>query len=388
MRIYLDNASTTFVAPEVRQSMNEVMLRYEGNPSSLHHLGVQAEQLLKRSREQIANLLGASASEVVFTSGGTESNNMAIKGTAFGYRGRGRHIITTKTEHASVFETCRALEQDFGYEVTYVSVDTKGLVDPEEVLAAVREDTLLVTIMHVNSELGTVQPVREIGKRLLAFPKTLFHIDHVQGVGKVPLQVRDFHADLVSISGHKIHGPQGTGALYVRDSVHLYPLLHGGAQQTGRRAGTENVPGIVGLAKALRLVLEQQNDHIRNMRRLKSKTEQALATMQGVELNSLTDPSFSAPHIVNASFTGIKPEVLLHALEEKGIYVSTKSACSSKDAGPSRVLTESGLPSERAGCAIRIAFSIHNTEEEVDTLIKALTELVPYYQNIMNSPTK
>jgi cysteine desulfurase len=383
MKVYFDNSATTKPAKEVIQSMTEVLERYYGNPSSLHHLGAEAEQLLTRCREQVAVLLNVDASEIIFTSGGTESNNLAIKGVAFGYQKRGKHIITTQVEHPSVYEVCQDLEKHFGFEVTYLQVDENGIVSVEDVKKSIREDTILVSIMHVNNELGSVQPISEIGKLLQKYPKLRFHVDQVQGSGKVPLSIKENYIDLLSLSGHKIHAPKGTGILFVKDGVKLYPLLHGGAQQQGIRPGTENVAGSVAFAKALRMIKERELDHIEYLFKLKEKATHALMKLERVSLNSSLNRELFAPHIINASFQGLKPEILVHALEQKGIYVSTKSACSSKIDRPSRVLIATGISDADASSSLRISFSIDNRIEEVDYFAKVIQQIVPHYQNVM-----
>lgn len=383
MNVYFDNSATTKPSIEVIESMNGVLERYFGNPSSLHHLGAEAEQLLNKSKELVAKLLGVHAAEIVFTSGGTESNNLAIQGVAFGYQQRGKHLITSQVEHASVYETFQALEKNFGFEVTYLPVDIHGVVSLEDVKQAIREDTILVSIMHVNNELGSIQPILEIGKLMQKYPKALFHVDQVQGFGKAPLSIRESHIDLLSLSGHKLHAPKGTGLLFVKHNVHLYPLFHGGQQQRGIRPGTENIPGIVAMAKALRIVKDNEQQHIAHLLQLKVKTVKVLQQLDGVSINSPLSQEISAPHIINASFKGLKPEVLIHALEEKGIYVSTKSACSSKIQKASRTLMACGLSEERANSTLRISFSINNTVQEVDYFAEVMHQLVPYYKKIM-----
>ncbi len=383
MHVYFDNSATTQPAPEVVESVNEVLSKYYGNPSSIHGLGVQAEKLLRRSTELISEQLGIEENELVFTSGGTESNNLAIKGIAFAYQARGRHLMTSAVEHSSVYEVCRTLEKHFNFEVTYLPVDRQGRVSAEDVKKAMREDTILVSIMHVNNELGSIQPVEEIGQIVRRFPKAFFHVDDVQGIGKVPLSIRQAHIDLLSLSGHKIHAPKGIGVLFVRKGIELYPLLHGGSQQNAMRSGTENVAGIVAVAKAIRLVKEKEKQHAEHFFQLKQRMVQNLEKLDEVKVNSPLDRRSFAPHIVNVSFPGIKPEVLVHALEEKGIFVSTKSACSSKIEQPSRILQAAGMAREQANSAIRISFSMYNTLEEVDYVSEALAEILPYYQKVM-----
>jgi cysteine desulfurase len=383
MKVYFDNSATTKPSEEVMKSMNGVSERYFGNPSSLHQLGAEAEQLLSKSKEQVAKLIGVDPSEIIFTSGGTESNNIAIQGVAFGYQQRGKHLITSQVEHPSVYEVFKALERNFGFQVTYLPVNRNGVVSLDDVKDALRDDTILVSIMHVNNELGSMQPISEIGKLLQNYPKALFHVDQVQGFGKAHLSIRESHIDLLSLSGHKLHAPKGTGLLFVKNNVHLYPLFHGGQQQRGIRPGTENIPGIVALAKALRIVKENEQKHIAYLLRLKEETVKALQQIKDVTINSPLAQDISAPHIINASFKGLKPEVLVHALEEEGIYVSTKSACTSKIQKTSRILSSCGLSDDEADSALRISFSLTNTLDEVDYFAKVITEIVPYYKKVL-----
>lgn len=383
MNVYFDNSATTNPFPEVTQSMKEVLDKYYGNPSSLHYLGVQAEQLLTRSRQVISQALEVNEEEIIFTSGGTESINMALKGVSFQYKQRGKHIITSEIEHAAVYHTCQSLEKDFGYDVTYLPVDSNGVVSLADLKQVLREDTILVSIMHVNNELGSIQPIAEIGAYLKNFPKVLFHVDAVQGIGKVPLSIKDSFIDLLSLSGHKFHAPKGTGILYIRSGVKLYPLFHGGEQQFGIRPGTENVPAYVALAKACRMVKENEQKHIAYLSRLQQTLLVGLEKIDDVHINTPLNEDVTAPHIVNVSFTGLKPEVIVHALEEKGIYVSTKSACSSKSNKSSRILTALGLEPKYADSAIRISFSAQNTLEEVRYFLQVVEEIIPHYTNLM-----
>ncbi|MCP8967464.1 cysteine desulfurase family protein [Ectobacillus ponti] len=372
--IYFDNSATTRPYPEVIETYTTVAQRYFGNPSSLHGIGMEAERLLQQSRSLVARLLGVLPGEIVFTSGGTEGNNLAVKGTALQYRSRGRHIITTKIEHASVAQAFEQLEQ-LDFEVTYLPVDQRGIVSVEAVQRAIRSDTILVSVIHVNSETGAVQPVEEIGRLLRAHPKVLFHVDHVQGIGKVPLSLSAGDIDLCTMSGHKFHSVKGTGILFVRSGVQLGPLLSGGQQEHAYRSGTENLAGIVAMTKALRMTLENQDANIKHMRQLQTELFCFLRTIPEAVLN--TTPEVSAPHIVNVSFPGVKPEVLVHALEEHGIYVSTKSACSSKTGGASGILLAMGLNEQTAGSAIRISLSAENTMEEVREFQRALRQVLP-----------
>jgi cysteine desulfurase len=371
--IYLDNSATTKPYPEVIDAYIKVASQYFGNPSSVNALGSEAERLLYQSREIIGKLLSIHPSEIVFTSGGTEGNNIAVKGTAIKYRNRGKHIITTTVEHASIHEGLKQLE-GHGYEVTYLPVDETGAITVQQVEEAIRKDTILVTIIHVNNEVGTVQPISGIGEILKKYPQTLFHVDHVQGIGKVPLDIAKSNIDLLTVSGHKFHSVKGTGLLYVRKGVQLAPLFTGGAQENQLRAGTENVPGIVAMTKALRMTLENQEEKLRNVEELKNLLHRFLNELDEVVIN--TPRQGSAPHIINFSVPGTKPEAIVHALENYKIYVSTKSACSSKQTSASRILVEMGKPINIAKTAIRVSLSAQNTKEEVQSFCKAIKEIV------------
>ncbi|GGH86667.1 cysteine desulfurase [Pullulanibacillus pueri] len=371
--IYLDNSATTPPYPEVLETYRIVSERFFANPSSIHRLGGKSEDLLNKSRQQAADLLGVKENEVIFTSGGTEGNNFAIKGAALKYRHRGQHLITTRVEHPAsrnAFEQLEAL----GFEVTYLEVDENGRISVDDFKEALREDTLLVSIIHVNNELGTIQPVKEIGKLLKSKPKTLFHVDHVQGLAKVPLNFKESGIDLCTVSGHKIHGPKGTGILYVREGVSLEPLLAGGGQEFAQRSGTENLPAIAGMVKALRITMEKSQKGIAQLESLNAKIREALESHPLVTIHS--NAQESAPHILNATVKGIRAEVLIHALEEEEIYISTKSACSSKDTGASEILLACHIPEAVAKQAIRISMSFENTEAEINTFIAAFKKKV------------
>ena len=367
--LYFDHCATTPPHEEVTAAVGEVMQRYFGNPSSIHRIGLDAERLLERAREQIAGLFRTEKETIIFTSGGTESNNLAIIGSALQYRRRGNHIVTTEIEHPSVYECCRHLQR-IGFEVTFVKPDAQGVVQAESVLDAVRDDTILVSVMHVNNEIGTIQPVRKIGEALKGRHRTLFHVDAVQSVGKLPVFPEQWGIDLLSVSAHKVRGPKGAGLLYKRKTIELQPVLFGGGQEQGLRSGTENVPAIVGMAKALRMAIERQEEASRHMYGLRGQLLERIADIPGIVLNgSLTD---AAPHIVNLSLPGLKSEVIVHALEEYGIYLSTKSACSSGEDRPSRVLLAAGADPERASSGIRISFSPDHTAEDIEKLAEAL----------------
>ncbi|ALF11823.1 cysteine desulfurase family protein [Parageobacillus thermoglucosidasius] len=371
--IYLDNSATTKPFPEVVDSFVTVATKYFGNPSSLHELGMKAERLLTQAREQIAAALGVKPNEIIFTSGGTEANNFAIKGVALQYRHRGNHIITTAIEHPSVSEPCQQLEQ-LGFEVTYLPVNENGLVTVEDVKKALRDDTILVSIMHVNNEVGAIQPVEEIGALLAQYPKTIFHVDRVQGISKVPLDMKKARIDLCTMSAHKFHGLRGAGILYVRQGVRLSPLLAGGGQEMQLRSGTENVPAIVAMAKALRLSLEKYDKQIDYLLEVKQAWIDALKTIPFIQIN--TPLAHSAPHIINFSLNGIKPEVFVHELEKHDIFVSTTSACSSKKKAPSKTLLAMGVDDRRAESGIRISLSFENTLEEIPTAISAMKKAI------------
>lgn len=379
MVIYLDNSATTKPDPEVLASFQKVSEEYYANPSSIHQFGGNAEKLLVAAKRQAAQLLQAEQEEIIFTSGGTEGNNMAVKGIALEHQQRGKHIITSSIEHPSIYEACKALEK-LGFEVTYLPVNEKGIVSVDDVKKAIRKDTILVTIMHVNNEIGSIQPIAEIGKLLQQYPKIFFHVDNVQGFGKVPLHLKNAGIDLCTISGHKIHGLKGTGILYVRKGVALFPLFHGGEQELAIRSGTENLAGIVSLVKAMRLAKEREEEGIRHMSELKSYLIRAFEKMEGVFVNT---PENSAPHIVNISVPGIKPEVIIHMLGEQNIYISTKSACSSKVKDESMVLAACGYSKNRTTTALRISLSYENTMEEMKIFVDALERSIKQFKTTM-----
>ncbi|MGG2064041.1 cysteine desulfurase family protein [Bacillus sp. S14(2024)] len=378
--IYFDNSATTKPYPEALQSYVTVAGKYFGNPSSIHSLGGESERLLTQSRAIAAQLLRVKPSEIIFTSGGTEGNNLAIKGIAMRNRSRGKHMITTNIEHASVSEAYKQLE-NLGFDVTYLPVNKNGVVSVEDVKRALREDTILVSMIHVNNETGAIQPVGEIGKLLADYPKVRFHVDHVQGIGKVPLDLYENHIDLCTISGHKFHSVKGTGLLYVRDGVRLDPVLSGGGQELRYRSGTENLPGIVAMIKALRMTLEKQSENIMHLQALKEELIHVFNDMEDVTIN--TPNEHTAPHILNVSFVGLKPEVVVHALEERDVYVSTKSACSSKANEVSHVLLAMGLPHEVAASAIRVSLAPENTMEEVKQFEGIVKETLPKLYEVM-----
>ncbi|MGM7636378.1 cysteine desulfurase family protein [Bacillus sp. Hm123] len=370
--IYFDNSATTKPYKEALATFLKVNEQFFGNPSSLHQLGLEAEQLLTGARRQVASLIGVKLEEVLFTSGGTESNNLAIKGAALAYKGRGRHIITEQTEHPSVLQACRQLEE-YGFQVTYLPVDHEGRVSVPTLQQALTDETILVSIMHVNNETGTIQPIEEIGKLLTRYPKVLFHVDDVQGIGKVPLDLRNI--DLCSFSAHKFHGMKGTGVLYKRTGVQLSPLLSGGEQEDKVRSGTENTGGIVAMAKALRMTEEKRAQASSSMKSIQTFLRTELEKMNEVTIH--TPLTGCAPHILNLSIQGVKGEVLVHALEEKDCFISTTSACSSKQKKTSTVLSAMGISQAEADSSIRLSLAYDNSLEEAKTFIKQLAHVLP-----------
>jgi cysteine desulfurase len=379
--IYFDNSATTKPYKEVLDSFVTVSSQYFGNPSSLHTMGGQAEKLLSQAREQIANLLKVKPAEIYFTSGGTESNNIAIKGAALLNQKKGRHIITSSVEHASVHAVMEQLEQD-GFEITYLPVDENGRVSVVDVEKAIRKDTTLISIMQVNNEVGTVQPIEEIGDMLKKYPQIIFHVDTVQGIGKVPLSLYGSRVDFCSLSAHKFHGLKGTGALFIREGTRIVPLFSGGNQERKMRSGTENVAGAVAMAKALRLTMDKSKAGIEKMKKIQRILRTGLNELEGVQIH--TPIEGSAPHTLNFSLHGIKSEVLIHALEQEEVFVSTTSACSSKKKSPSKTLLAMGIPESLAESAIRISLSFDNTEEEARTAITVIKKAATQLRKVMN----
>lgn len=380
--IYLDNSATTRVRPEVVAAMVRVMEEDYGNPSSVHRRGQAAEQAVKAARRAVAEVLAVGPEEIVFTSGGTEANNLAILGVARARARQGRHLITTAVEHPSVLEAFRRLE-DEGFQVTYLPVDREGLPDLNALREALTPETILVSTMHVNNEVGAVTPLEEVAQLLnQRKPRPAWHVDAVQGFARLPLLPYRLGIDLVSLSAHKIRGPKGIGALFVRRGTHLQPQLLGGGQEAGLRSGTENVPGIVGLGVAARLAWEERAEAVAHMSKLKARLrDRILAEIPDTVANGPKERG--APHILNISFGGLRGEVLLHALEERGIYVSTGSACSSHHAPGSHVLAAMRLPPALRDGAIRFSLAPTNTEEEIDYTVECLKEIVPELRVVM-----
>lgn len=376
MEAYFDNSATTRCTQAAVDIMQKALLEDYGNPSSLHMKGVTAENYIKTAAAQIAKILKVSEKELLFTSGGTESNNLALIGTALANQRAGKHIITTAIEHASVYNPLIFLEEQ-GYEVTYLPVDHEGRISPDELEAAVREDTILVSIMHVNNEIGTIEPVEEAAARVHAKnPRTLFHVDAIQSFGKLRIYPKRMGIDLLSVSGHKIHGPKGVGFLYVKDKTKIRPIIHGGGQQRDMRSGTENVPGIAGIGAAAAQIYENFDEKIDRLYELREYLAAGMQAFDGVTVNGAAGRA-AAPHIVSVSFAGIRAEVLLHALEDRQIYVSTGSACSSNHPAISGTLKAIGVKPELLDATVRFSLSVDSTREEADYVLAQLAELLP-----------
>lgn len=381
MEVYLDNSATTRVFPEVAELMTKIMCEDYGNPSSLHIKGMQAENYLRYAKETLAHILKVNEKEIFFTSGGTESDNMALIGGAVANRRRGNHLITTQIEHPAVLQTMRYLESQ-GYRVTYLPVNGHGQISLEDLQRAMTQDTILVSIMHTNNEIGSLQPVEEAGALIKRVnPNVLFHVDAVQGFGKAKIYPKRMKIDLLSVSGHKIHGPKGIGVLYIGDKVRIQPLLHGGGQQQNLRSGTDNVSGAAGLAKAAELLYQHYDEDMAHLYRCKKYFMDGIRRLEGVTINGLLpgepDGMGTAPHIVSVSFAGVRSEVLLHALEEKEIYVSAGSACAARKPQPSATLKAIGANKSQLESTIRFSFSVYTTEEELYYTLQTLYDKIP-----------
>ncbi len=376
MEVYLDNSATTRCSESVREAVVRAMLEDYGNPSSLHKKGGEAEQCIKTAKERICKILKADENEMIFTSGGTESNNLAIIGTAMANKRSGMHLVTSKIEHASVKGAMQYLEEQ-GFRVTYLSTDSYGCVDLEELEKAVCEETILVSIMHVNNEIGTVQPIREIAQiAKKKNPGVFVHTDSVQGFGKLPVVPKRMGVDLLSVSGHKIHGPKGVGFLYIKDKVKIRPIIFGGGQQRDLRSGTENVPGIAGLGQAAFEAYEHFDEKIEHMFELREYFIEQLSGIERVSINGYPDER-NAPHIVSASFDGVRSQVLLNALEKSQIYVSSGSACASNKKTASATLEAIGISKAQAEGTIRFSFSADTTKEQLEFCMQELKTLLP-----------
>lgn len=376
MECYLDNSATTKCFEEVKDIVIKAMTKDYGNPSSMHVKGVEAEKYLKQAKEVIASNLKVNEKELFFTSGGTESNNLAIIGSAMANIRAGKHLITTTIEHPSVTNTMKYLEEQ-GFRVTYLPVDEAGVVSLEELDKAICDDTILVSIMYVNNEIGSVQPIDKIAQMIKEKNSTtLFHVDAIQGFGKYKIYPKRQNIDLLSVSGHKINGPKGVGFCYISEKVKIKPIAFGGGQQKGMRSGTENVPAIAGMSMAVLKTYENFEEKIENLYRLKSYFIEEISKLEGVYLNGNTGLD-SAPHIVSASFEHVRSEVLLHALESKEIYVSAGSACASNKPMVSTTLKAIGVKKELLDSTVRFSFSFETTKEELSYCLDALKEILP-----------
>lgn len=380
MEAYLDNSATTRCSDRACQLMVDLLTKDYGNPSSLHMKGIEAERFVETAKKKIAKTLRVSEKEIIFTSGGTESNNLAIIGAAMANRRAGNHIITTSIEHASVENPMEFLKEQ-GFDITYLSVDENGIISLEELEEAVTEQTILVSMMQVNNEIGAIEPVAEAAELIKKKnPATLIHVDAIQSYGKMYIYPKKLDIDMLSVSGHKIHGPKGSGFLWVKEKTKLKPLILGGGQQKGMRSGTENVPAIAGLGEAAEEIYENLDEKRAHLYGLKQRFINGIERLEGTHVNGKTGED-SAPHIVSVSFEGIRSEVLLHSLEDRGIYVSSGSACSSNNhAGKqkgSKTLRNIHLKENLLDSTLRFSFSVHTTEEEIDYALEVLGELLP-----------
>lgn len=379
MEAYLDNAATTSAFPEVCNIMVKVMTEDYGNPSSKHIKGMEAEKYITNAAESIASLLKCQRGEIIFTSGGTEANNIALIGAAMANKRKGRHIITTRIEHASVHEPLAFLEKQ-GFEVTYLPVDRNGQLNVLTLADAVRDDTIIVSVMYVNNEVGAVQNIKELCNAVKKInPTTLFHVDAIQAYGKYKIVPKRLGIDMMSVSGHKIHGAKGSGFLYVKDKTKISPVTFGGGQQRGMRSGTENVPAIAGLGLASELIYKNNSENVQRLYKLKKRFIEKLKEIDGVTVNAIDGIALeeTAPHIVSASFEGIKSEVLLHALAAKKIFVSSGSACSSNHPELSGTLKAISVKDILLDSTLRFSFSLFNTEEQIDYAVKVISEELP-----------
>ena len=390
--IYLDNAATTKTAPEVVEAMLPYFSEYYGNPSSIYTFAAKNKEVETQQREKIAQILGAKTNEIYFTAGGTEADNWALKATAEAYEKKGKHIITTKIEHHAILHTCQYLEGR-GFEVTYLDVDKYGLVNPEELEQAIRPDTILISVMFANNEIGTIEPIKEIGEIASRYG-VLFHTDAVQAFGQVPINVDEFHIDMLSASGHKLNGPKGIGFLYIRKGVKIRSFIHGGAQERKRRAGTENVPGIVGLGTAARRAAETMKERAEKESTLRDYLiERVLDEIPYTRLNG--HPQKRLPNNANFSFEFIEGESMLIRLDMAGVCASSGSACTSGSLDPSHVLLAIGLPHEKAHGSLRLTLGEETTKEELDyvvdqlkVIVKELRDMSPLYEDFVKQKNK
>jgi cysteine desulfurase len=357
--------------------MTHIMCEDYGNPSSMHTKGVESEKYIRHAKEIIAKTLKVQEKEILFTSGGTESDNIALIGGAMANHRAGRHIITTRIEHPAILQTCAYLEEQ-GFEVTYLPVDGKGVIRLSDLEKSMRRDTIIVSIMHTNNEIGSVQPIEEAGAIIKRMnPNTLFHVDAVQGFGKYKIYPKRMNIDLLSVSAHKIHGPKGVGFLYINEKAKVRPIIFGGGQQKGMRSGTENVPGIAGMAMAVEKVYDNLEAKTDYLYALKDQFIQGVTQIDGIKLNGPYSDRAGAPHVVSVSIQGIRSEVMLHALEDKGIYVSAGSACASNKPAISATLKAIGVEKQYLDSTLRFSFSLFTTMEEIDYTINCMKELIP-----------
>lgn len=377
MDVYLDNSATTRAYDEVGDVVRKVMCEDFGNPSSMHYRGVDAEKYIKEAKETLAKLMKVQTKEIFFTSGGTEGDNLALIGSARANKRAGNHLITSSIEHPAILNTMRFLEEEEGFRVTYLPVDSYGRIKLEALKEALCKDTILVSVMYVNNEVGSVQPIMEAASMVKAYNKNiLFHVDAVQGFGKYRIYPKKLKVDMVTASGHKIHGPKGTGFLYIGEDVKIKPIVFGGEQQKNIRSGTENVPGIAGLSLAASMIYENLDEKVAQMRGLKAHFIEEVTKIPQTTIHGLYDET-SAPHIISVGFAGIRGEVLLHALEDKGICVSSGSACASNHPAISGVLKGIGTKKEYLDATLRFSMSEFTTREEIDYTLDTLNELVP-----------
>ncbi|MDE6916438.1 MAG: cysteine desulfurase [Lachnospiraceae bacterium] len=376
MEVYLDNSATTRCLPEVAALMTQLMCEEYGNPSSMHKKGVESEKYVRYAKEVIAKCMKVQEKEILFTSGGTESDNIALIGGAYANYRAGRHIITTRIEHPAVLQTCAYLEEQ-GFAVTYLPVDARGVIALADLERAMTKNTILVSIMHTNNEVGSVQPIEQAGELIKRMnPNTLFHVDAVQGFGKFKIYPKRMHIDLLSVSAHKIHGPKGVGFLYISEKAKVRPIIFGGGQQKGMRSGTENVPGIAGMARAVEEIFADFDAKVEYLYNIRERFVNGVRAIDGIRINGPVGRD-GAPHVVSVSIQGVRSEVMLHALEDKGIYVSAGSACSSNKPSVSATLKALGVEKQYLDATLRFSFSLYTTEAEIDYTIKCLNELIP-----------
>lgn len=387
MEAYLDNAATTRVSGSVKDIMVEALEINYGNPSSMHRKGIEAENYIKEAKEIIAKTIKVDQKEIVFTSGGTESNNFALIGAALANARAGKHLITTRFEHPSVHNPLLALEE-MGFKISFVSVDRNGLIDMDSLLNEICDETILVSIMHVNNEVGAVQDIASIAKQIKSKkPDIIFHVDAIQGFGKYKIYPKRENIDMMSVSGHKIHGPKGSGFLYIKDKLKIKPIIHGGGQQKGFRSGTENVPAIAGLAQAVKEIYENHEEKVARLYELKKHFIEEVSLIEDTKVNAIFEEESelsleervkkTAPHVVSVSFAGVRSEVLLHSLEDQGVYVSAGSACASNHPSLSGTLQAIGIEKALLDSTIRFSFSVNTTMEEIDYALSVLKDILP-----------